>query len=156
MKKTDSFGLVPASIMRSEELSLGAKALYSLLCTYADKKRTCFPNRDTLCKALGINPHTFSKYLKQLEDTGAITIVRQRNAKGRWGSNYYQLKDATVCTKTARSNLTDRVHKNDIKPCAEKVHTNNTIYNNTIRTYRQPSQSDQIIHGENNYDLAYK
>ena len=155
MKKTDSFGLVPASIMRSEELSLGAKALYALLTTYADKKRTCFPGRDTLCEALGINPHTFSKYLKQLEAVGALEVKQQYN-KGRWGSNYYQLKDKTVCTKTACSIFTDRVHKNDTRPCAEKVHTNNTIYNNTIRTYKQPSKNGNMIYGDTNYDMAYK
>ena len=156
MKKLNGFGLVPASIMRCKDLSIGAKALYALSSTYADKKRVCFPNRNTICEGLGITPHTFSKYLKQLEAVGAVEVMQQRN-NGSWGSNYYCLKDTiTVCQNTACGKIIYRVSKSDTPPCVKNQHTNNTIYNNTIRTYKQPSQNGNMIYGSNNYEIAYK
>lgn len=152
MSEKSGYGLVPASIMRCKELSAGAKALYALLATYADKKRTCFPTRSTICEELGVSVNTFCRYINQLEIAGALEVRQQRH-KGSWGSNYYQLKDdVTVSQKmvygklTAVSqNLGDRVAKIDstvsqnlTSPCRKNCDTNNTIitipYNNTTTT----------------------
>ena len=72
MSKNYKFGIVSKEVIEDPELSLGAKALYSLLCTYADKQRECFPSISTLSDYLNISTRYTDKLIKELKSKGYI------------------------------------------------------------------------------------
>ena len=154
MTKNDSFGLVPTSIARSK-LSPGAKALYLLLATYADKKRTCFPSKSLLCEELGVNEKTLERYLKQLVEAGAVKVKQQRN-KNRWGSNYYQLTDK-VSAPLFLGHQKVPVSTPKMSASAPQFfpfqHPKNGATNYTIEQYHRTIPDED---NPNDYSLAYK
>ena len=72
MSKKYKFGIVTKEVIDDPELSLGAKALYSLLCTYADKNRECFPSISTLSDYLNITTRYTDKLIRELKAKGII------------------------------------------------------------------------------------
>jgi len=62
------FGVVYAEVIRNPDLSLRAKGMYALLCTFADKERTCFPSIKTLSELSGVTRRTTERTLKELEE----------------------------------------------------------------------------------------
>lgn len=72
MSKKYKFGIVTKEVIDDPELSLGAKALYSLLCTYADKNRECFPSISTLSDYLNITTRYTDKLIRELKTKGII------------------------------------------------------------------------------------
>lgn len=88
------FAMVPKWILRSgKNLSHGAKALYSVIMTYADNGTfKAFPSRETMAKDMGSNVRSVSRFIKELEDFGAVHVERRRNKRtGNFYSNHYQL-----------------------------------------------------------------
>lgn len=75
-KKTFSFGIVTKDIMTDPELSLQAKGLYAILCTYANKQRQCYPSLNTLSDISNKSVSQVSAYIRELKDKGYLT---------RWG-----------------------------------------------------------------------
>ena len=55
MSKRKIFGIVTKDVLDDPELSIQAKGLYSLLCTYANKNRECFPSISLLADQLNLN-----------------------------------------------------------------------------------------------------
>lgn len=60
------FGIVSHEIISDPELSTQAKALYALLCCYADKNRQCYPTKNRLADELGVSVKTVKRYLSEL------------------------------------------------------------------------------------------
>ena len=54
-KKAYKFGIVSREVIVSPDLSMGAKALYSVLACYANKERSCFPSISTVSDDLNIS-----------------------------------------------------------------------------------------------------
>ena len=77
MEKCRKFGIVYQEVVSDPELSLQAKGLYALICTYANKERTCFPSVNTLADLCNVDPRTISRKIKELKEKGYI------NRKGR-------------------------------------------------------------------------
>lgn len=71
------FGVVHTEVIRDPDLSLRAKGIYALLCTFANKERVCFPNINTLSELAGVSRRTTQRTLKELEDKKYV------NRKGR-------------------------------------------------------------------------
>ena len=67
MSKTYKFGIVSHKVITDPELSLTAKAVYSMLCVYANKKRVCWPSRATLADIGGVSITTIDKAIKELK-----------------------------------------------------------------------------------------
>ena len=59
------FGIVNYDVMTDPEVSLQAKGLYSLLCCYADKSRTCYPSISTLADISNKSTTQISVYIKE-------------------------------------------------------------------------------------------
>ena len=78
-------GIIKQAVMQDGRLDISAKAIYAYLC--------CFPvtTRKELCDWLYITNHTLTKYLKQLEKCGYITVEWVRT-KG-WASQKIMLKE---------------------------------------------------------------
>jgi len=67
------FGVVSTEVMRDLNLSLRAKGLYALLCTYAGKDRECYPAISTLSELSDVSRRTIERTLKELEDKNYVT-----------------------------------------------------------------------------------
>lgn len=67
MSYTKQFGIVSKEVLHDPELSLQAKGLYSLLCTYANKNRTCYPSISTLADLSNKSRSTIDKLIKELK-----------------------------------------------------------------------------------------
>ena len=68
MSYTKKFGIVNQDVLQDQELSIQAKGLYSLLCTYADKERECFPSINTLADHCNMSTRYIDKLIKELKD----------------------------------------------------------------------------------------
>jgi DNA-binding MarR family transcriptional regulator len=71
--KQSKFGLVDADVIQDSELSLRAKAIYALLCTYANRNRECYPSVSSLCNRTGVSRRTMERILKELTDKNYVT-----------------------------------------------------------------------------------
>jgi DNA-binding IclR family transcriptional regulator len=66
------FGVVHTEVIRDPGLSLRAKGLYALLCTFADKERMCFPSIKTLSELSGVTRRTTERTLNELEEKNYV------------------------------------------------------------------------------------
>lgn len=88
------YAQVPVWVIRSgKELSHGARALYACIMTYADNSsKSAFPSRQRLAEDLGCTEKSISRYVKELEDFGALDVDRRRNKRtGNFYANNYTL-----------------------------------------------------------------
>lgn len=72
------FGIVNTEVISDPDLSLRAKGVYALLCTYADKERVCFPSIKTLSELSGVGRRTIERTIKELEDKKYVTREGRR------------------------------------------------------------------------------
>lgn len=71
------FTQVPNVILRSTDLSVGAKLTYAMLLSYAWQNDFCFPGQDTLAEDMGSGRRSVVRYIDELEKHDLITIKRQ-------------------------------------------------------------------------------
>jgi|GEM_PF-2005094 len=88
----DGYGIIFRSVMRDTNLTIGAKAVYAYLCTFAGNKKTAFPSRKLMCHELGINKDTLTKYMRNLLDAGYIK-KEQKKVSGKFAHNVYTIYD---------------------------------------------------------------
>ena len=81
------FTQVPNAVLKSKEISGGAKLVYALLLSYAWHNDFCFPGQDTLAKDIGIARGTVNRHVQELAEKGFIRITR----KGQGRANLYEL-----------------------------------------------------------------
>lgn len=85
---------IPVWMIRSgKNLTLGARATYMLLASYADERgRVSNTNQQTLAEDLGVSTRSTYSYLKELENYQAISIQRVYSSKtGNFLHNIYNL-----------------------------------------------------------------
>jgi DNA-binding MarR family transcriptional regulator len=70
---TNGFGMVSNTVLRDPDISLGEKALYSYLSTYADKNNELFVSVTKIADECGIGYSTALRHLKNLEKIGVIS-----------------------------------------------------------------------------------
>lgn len=88
------FGIVAKAVARSD-LSLSAKALYLVLCSYADDEGVCYPSNETLANDLRTTSRSVQNWLVELVE--ADVIVRERRFDGeRETTSTTRLVDAVV------------------------------------------------------------
>jgi Helix-turn-helix domain len=71
------FTQVPNFILRSKDLSVGAKLPYSMLLSYAWQNDFCFPGQETLASEMGSGKRSVVRYIDELEKADCISIKRQ-------------------------------------------------------------------------------
>jgi hypothetical protein len=81
------FTQLPNFILRDPKISIGAKAAYSLLLSYAWNNDLCFPGQDRLAKDLGMGIASINRFIKELEDCALIEITR----RGQGKTNFYTI-----------------------------------------------------------------
>lgn len=70
------FGVIPKIVTTDTNLSIGAKALYAYLCSYAGNGTTAFPRRDKILSNLKMCKDAYYKYQKELITQGYIRAER--------------------------------------------------------------------------------
>lgn len=69
----NGFGMVSNTVLRNPNISLGEKALYAYLCTYADKNNELYVSVSKIADECGIGYSTALRHLKNLETEGVIS-----------------------------------------------------------------------------------
>jgi len=76
----NGFGMVSNTVLRDPEFTLGEKALYSYLCTYADGiDNELFVSVNRIAAELGIGQSTVKRHLFTLENKGVIGRIKRGN-----------------------------------------------------------------------------
>ena len=73
VKYREKFGIVTQKVVTDPELSLQAKGIYSILCTYANKNRSCFPSIATIADIANVSCSTVDRKIKELKKAGYLT-----------------------------------------------------------------------------------
>ena len=81
------FTQVPNAVLRSDQLSSGAKLAYAMLLSYAWHNDYCFPGQDRLANDIGISRQSVNAHIKELERKGFVKITRQ----GQGRPNLYEI-----------------------------------------------------------------
>jgi len=81
MKK--QFGIVETSVMKDPKISVGAKALYALLCTYTSpSKPFAYPRLSEVAEYLGdIDTRTVRRYMTELKEN---KYLQRNNTDNGW------------------------------------------------------------------------
>ena len=85
MSRTNSgFGIVSNTVLRDPEISLGEKALYSYLCTYADSETNeLFVSIKRMAAETGMGYSTIKRYIKSLEDKRIIIRLHRNQGSSK-------------------------------------------------------------------------
>ena len=71
------FTQIPNLVLRRPDLSPGAKLTYMVLLSYAWQSDSCYPGQDRLAGDMGVSERSVITYLKQLSESGLVTIRRR-------------------------------------------------------------------------------
>lgn len=71
------FTQIPNGVLRRSDLQPGAKLTYMVLLSYAWQKDHAYPGQDRLASDMGVSERSVITYLKQLQESGLITIRRR-------------------------------------------------------------------------------
>ena len=64
-------------ILKSKDLSVGAKLTYSMLLSYAWANDYCFPGQETLAEDMGVSRRSVVTFIKELQTRDCISVKRQ-------------------------------------------------------------------------------
>jgi len=86
------FGKVPLELLRDPKVKLQAKAIYALMHSYSQPKRLIskpktFVSQKRLAKDVGLSDEQIRYWLKKLEESGWLKVLR----RGLNKTNYYIL-----------------------------------------------------------------
>lgn len=81
------FTQMPNVILREKKLSIGAKAVYACLLSYAWQDPTCFPGQGRMADDLGVSKRSVITFLKELERAGYL----EKERRGLGKTNVYVL-----------------------------------------------------------------
>src|SRR5699024_1813346 len=133
---SEGYGIIPKKVMKDEDLTIDAKAIYAFMASFAGAGNTSFPSVKFITDKLGISRQRFNKHRKLLEDKGYITIKKERKSDGSWESNVYTLETLPRLQNPTLDNLTlDNPTSGNVTTNNNTIN-NNTINNNTKRTSR--------------------
>ena len=78
------YGILPKYPMLDDTLTLEAKGIYALFCSYAGSGSTAFPGWQRIVGLLGVNKDTYYKHLRLLIEQGYLQVERMKTpgAKG--------------------------------------------------------------------------
>ncbi|MDF2231673.1 helix-turn-helix domain-containing protein [Albimonas sp. CAU 1670] len=81
------FTQVPNAILRTRELSMGAKMAYAAMLSYKWNDGECFPGQQRLADDIGVSRQTVNEYVGELSRKGYISISK----RGQGRPNRYEL-----------------------------------------------------------------
>ena len=69
------YGFIAKIPMQDREISIGAKGLYSYLCSFSGKGEDSFPSRKEICRDLVISNYILNNYIQELKSKGLISTI---------------------------------------------------------------------------------
>ncbi|MCM1221452.1 MAG: helix-turn-helix domain-containing protein [Lachnospiraceae bacterium] len=93
MARKGGYGKIDYMVSRDPTLSIESRAIYSILATYCDKKRECYPSIDQLLRDTGISKDRLYKHMKILEERGIVQKFYVKSDSSTFGRLTYRLCD---------------------------------------------------------------
>ena len=146
---SEGYGIIPKKVMKDEDLTIDAKAIYAFMASFAGAGNTSFPSVKFITDKLGISRQRFNKHRKLLEDKGYITIKKERKSDGSWESNVYTLETLPRLQNPTLDNLTL-----DNPTLGNVTTNNNTINNNTINNNTKSTSRSKLKFETHHLKLA--
>src|SRR5713101_2673840 len=86
------FTQVPNFILKSADLSLGAKVTYAMFLSYAWHNESCFPGQEKLAADMGMSRSRVAEFISELSKNGLITIKRRGLGKTNIYTIHFRVK----------------------------------------------------------------
>lgn len=139
-----AFGIVSKVVLQERGLPLGSKALYALLCAYADDDGACFPSNETLAADLAVSESSVIRGLRTLREWGVIDR-EERFVDNRQTTSVTRLTDVVgwggVTPRPVTGDTQEGV--SDATPGGVTGdHQNNTTTTNTTKNTPSPDGED--------------
>ena len=84
------FNIVARCVLESE-LPYRSKVIYSILCGFADSEGKAYPSRSTISKRAKCSIKSVDRSIKELENLGALKVIRRKKPDGNNEVNIYTL-----------------------------------------------------------------
>lgn len=116
------FARTDINVIRDKELSITAKFIFTVLCTFADKdKRGCWPSNDKVAEAAGVSKSTVIRACKELEARGVIARS-DRFKEGGQISSYTHIVGHNAPCYDGVAPMTPPSSTDDTPPVAQMTH----------------------------------
>lgn len=92
------FAALPYIVMDDLRLTLGARMTYAYLLKFAWQEGSTFVSQETLAKSMGLRRRQLQRYLKELQKSGYLIILRT----DKRFTNTYILKDVRTKLKASK------------------------------------------------------
>lgn len=90
-KKKGAYGLTYKEVYLMDNLTIEAKAIYGMLCSYAGSGATAYPSVDFMCRKLHISNTRFYKHMNLLIGAGIVEKSQIKGENGSFTNNVYTL-----------------------------------------------------------------
>ena len=139
--KKGGYGLTYQAVYLMDNLTIEAKAIYGMLCSYAGNGATAYPSVDFICKNLHISNSRFYKHMNLLIGAGIVQKIQIKGENGSFANNIYTLVP----------NL-----QNVQNPCTENECTGNSYTGNRkTENIGTNSNNRKINNINNNNNIIY-
>lgn len=143
--KKGGFGLTYQEVYLMDNLTIEAKAIYGMLCSYAGAGATAYPSVDFMCRKLHISRDRFYKHMNLLVGAGIVEKTTYKTERGTFASNVYTLIPNLQNTKKPYTENLDTDNAITENLDAENMTTNNnSLNNNSINNNRGNIDYQQI------------
>ena len=135
------YGNIPKLVMKDEQLTIEAKAIYAYFCSYAGGGTSeVFPSIDLICKDLGISENRLFKHRKLLVERGYISIKREKKDKG-WSKNIYTIHQTVHLQNVGIQNKGIQNEGIQNEGIQNEGTNKNSSINNSINNNNKPSSA---------------
>lgn len=134
---SQGYGIIPKMLMKDDDLTIEAKAIYAYIASYAGAGSTAFPGVSLICHDLNISENRFHKHKKVLIKKGYIYIDKIRGEGGQFDKNLYTINSVLVPQVPQDEVLPTRQNEGTVKqsptrqnPCMDKPSMDNPCMDN--------------------------
>lgn len=93
MAKQKGYAKTDNKIIRDPSLTMESRQLYTILASYCDKNRECYPSIDQLLRDTGISKDRLYRHMRILEQRGIIEKFYSKSDTNKFGKLTYRLCD---------------------------------------------------------------
>lgn len=143
--KKGGFGLTYQEVYLMDNLTIEAKAIYGMLCSYAGAGATAYPSVDFICRKLHISKDRFYKHMNLLVGAGIVEKTTYKTERGTFASNVYTLIPNLQNTEKPYTENLDTENSITENLDTENMTTNNNrLNNNRLNNNRENIDYQQI------------
>lgn len=123
------YAIIPANVRYDKELKANCKLLYGEITALSNKEGYCWASNSYFSELYSVTPQAVSRWIKQLEEKGYVSLKYIRKGKEIIQRNIYVLVSTNG---TGVSTNGTRVSTNGTRGYQQKVKESITSINNTI------------------------